>query len=246
MRIQQQPAFVLHSAEYRESSLRLEVFTRDHGRLGLIARGARRPSSGLRGVLSAFQPLLISWSGRGELPTLTGAESDGAGAVLVGQALLCGFYINELLIRMLHRHDPHERLHTAYHDAVRELERAPHAPEGALRIFEKRLLQEAGYGLVLDHEVIHNSPIMPEAMYRYVPDRGPMPAEADGVDSIPIRGATLLALAREELRAGPELAEAKRLLRGVLARHLGGRPLRSRELFRQVVRDATEEVKEGR
>jgi len=222
------------------------VFTRDHGRLGLIARGARRPSSGLRGVLSAFQPLLISWSGRGELPTLTGAESDGAGTVLVGQALLCGFYINELLIRMLHRHDPHERLHTAYHEAVRELERTPHAPEGALRIFEKRLLQEVGYGLVLDHEVIHNSPIMPEVMYCYVPDRGPLPADADGADSIPIRGATLLALAREELNAGPELAEAKRLLRGVLARHLGGRPLRSRELFRQVVGDTLGEAKEGR
>lgn len=245
MRVQQQPAFVLHSAEYRESSLRLEIFSRDHGRLGLIAKGARRPSSGLRGVLSAFQPLLVGWSGRGELSTLTGAEPDGAAALLTGRALLCGFYINELLIRMLHRHDPHEQLHSAYQEAIRQLESEPEVPEAALRIFEKRLLKEVGYGLVLDHEVVHNSPIRPEAMYWYVPDRGPLPAETDEPGGVPMRGSTLLALGREELSDGVVLAEAKRLLRSVLARHLGGKPLRSRELFRQVASEPPEPVKEG-
>ncbi len=245
MRVQQQPAFVLHAAEYRESSLRLEVFARDHGRLGLIARGARRAASGLRGVLSAFQPLLIGWSGRGELPTLTGAEFEGAGAVLTGRALLCGFYLNELLMRLLHRHDPHERLYAVYGATVRRLGGETDTTEAALRIFEKRLLEEVGYGLVLDREVADNSPIVSEALYRYVPDRGPLPAGRAGAEGIPMHGASLLALAREELQGGTELVEAKRLLRGVLARHLGDKPLRSRELFRQIAADRPGDAADG-
>ena len=106
MREQQQRAFVLHRRNYSETSLIIEVYTHRHGRLGLIAKGARRPSSRSRGVLKSFQPLLIGWSGRGDLMTLTGTEAEGAAIDLRGEALYCGFYLNELLIRLLHRHDP--------------------------------------------------------------------------------------------------------------------------------------------
>ena len=233
MRVQQQPAFVLHAAEYRETSLLLEVFSRNHGRLGLVAKGARRAGAGLRAVLVPFQPLMLNWSGRGELGTLTAAECEAAAPVLTGRKLFCGFYLNELLMRLLHRHDPHERLYEAYQAALARLE-SETEPEAALRIFEKHLLREIGYGLVLDREVAQNSPIMAEALYHYIPERGPLPVPVTGPDAIEVRGASLLALARERFEHPQELHEAKRLLRALLARHLGGKPLRSRELFQHL------------
>jgi DNA repair protein RecO (recombination protein O) len=249
LRVTAQPAFVLHRRAYRETSLLLEVLTRAHGRLGLIAKGARRPRNPLASELKPFQPLLIGWSGRGELPVLTGAEPDGEPLDLVGEALYCGFYLNELLVRLLHRHDPHEQLFDDYrHTLVRlaavgaALWQLPaeqnSAYEQALRIFEKRLLAAIGYGLVLDRDVASGSPIEPESVYDYYPERGPILAAAAAADlagstpGVRVRGATLIALAREALDR-EALAEAKRLLRAVLARHLGPRPLRSRELYGQ-------------
>ena len=118
MRTQQQSAFILHQRNYSETSLLLELYTRRHGRIGLIAKGARRPSNKNRGTLKPFQPLLVGWSGRGELMVLTGAEPDGASVDLVGSSLYCGFYLNELLMRLLHRHDPHEALYDRYNQAL--------------------------------------------------------------------------------------------------------------------------------
>lgn len=245
MRVQQELAFVLHSRHFSESSLVLDVFTPGYGRLGLLAKGARRPGSRMRGQLKAFQPLLIGWSGRGELPVLTAAESDGECAVLKGTALYCGFYLNELLMRLLHRHDPHEALYRHYGTALFGLNQSS-MYEGVLRIFEKRILGELGYGLILDHDVPNNAAVKPDLAYLYVPDRGPMRVDEAvsslGADGIHVRGSTLLALAEESLRTPDSLQEAKRLMRTVLAQHLGEKPLHSRRLFERVNADTARQV----
>ena len=238
MRFQQQPAFVLHQRDYSETSLLLEAFTLNHGRIGLIAKGARRPSSRLRGVLKPFQQLLISWSGRGELAVLTGAETDGPDTALEGPALYCGFYMNEVLMRLLHRHDPHAVLFDAYQATLRQL-RWDGSNEAVLRIFEKILLRELGYGLVLDRDIGDRSPIDDAAMYDYVFDRGPVrlthPDLHRPSEGVRVRGASLVALARESPSDPAILRDAKTLMRAALARHLGERPLHSRKLFRRVV-----------
>lgn len=231
MRVSSHPAFVLHRRAWRETSLLLEVFTRGHGRLGLIAKGSRRPRNPVRGILMPFQPLLIGWSGRGELAVLTGAEPDSEAVELPGEALPCGFYLNELLVRLLHRHDPHEALFDDYRAALRAL-RDPPVRERVLRVFEKRLLTAIGYGLVLDHDIADNSPICASDVYDYILDRGPLRCVASASPStgVRVRGATLLALHHEALDE-ETLAEAKALMRAALARHLGPRPLASRALF---------------
>lgn len=233
MRVQQQPAFMLRATAYRESSLLLEVFSRNHGRLGLIAKGARRPAAGLRAVLIPFQPLLLGWTGRGELAILTDAETEAAAPLLDGRNLFCGYYLNELLVRLLHRHDPHERLFEVYGGCLGRL-RAGTDPEAALRVFEKQLLKEIGYGLLLEREALHGDPIRPRTLYRYLPERGPVAAARDSEEGIPVHGASLLALADECFDDPQHRREVKQLLRALLARHLGERPLRSRELFQQL------------
>lgn len=239
MRVQQQPAFVLHARNYSETSLILEVFTPQHGRVGLIAKGARRPPSRLRAVLAPFQPLLIGWSGRGELMILTGAEPDGAAYGLQGEVLYCGFYLNELLMRLLHRHDPHENLYAAYRDTLTALVQSTGRFEVALRLFEKRLLRELGYGLMLEHDADDRAPIAADALYEYIPERGPIrirhPELNTRAQGVRVYGDSLLALANEQLSEPRALREAKVLMRTLLAPHLGDRPLHSRRLFRQLV-----------
>lgn len=231
-RIALEPCFVLHRRPYRESSLLLEIFCAAHGRLGLVARGARRPRSPLRTALEPFRPLLLSWSARGELGTLTGAEPQGRGTGLAGAALAGGFYVNELMLRLLHRHDPHPELFESYRLTLLRLAR-PAEMEPALRIFEKRLLESIGYGLVLDRAGDSEQGIDAGRRYRYVTDRGPV-ADAAGREELPaVRGSTLLALARERFPDAAALHEAKLLMRGVLGAYLGTRPLMSRTLIRE-------------
>jgi len=231
MRVNQESAYVLHHHDYGETSLLLEMFTRRHGRLGLIAKGARRARSPLRAALIPFQPLVVGFSGRGELATLTGAESAGPAPAISGESLFCGLYLNELLLRLLHRHDPHERLFERYSEALGRLGEG-HDTEAVLRVFEKRLLEDIGFGLVLDHDVVDGAPIQPEQLYRYVPERGPVPAHAADGEGLAIQGASLLALVCERLVDEAVLREVKHLMRALLARHLGERPLTSRGLFR--------------
>lgn len=245
MRLQEQPAFILHQRDYSETSLLLEVFTANHGRIGLIAKGARRASSRLRGVLKPFQRLLIGWSGKGELAVLIAAEADGPGCPLEGPALYCGFYMNEVLLRLLHRHDPHGSLFDAYEAALQRL-RMDVSNEPVLRVFEKNLLREVGYGLVLDQDIEDKTPIDGRAMYDYILDRGPVrlthPELNRPLEGVRVRGASLLALAQESLSDPIALRDAKTLMRAALARHLGDRPLHSRKLFRRVVPLATVET----
>jgi len=230
MRIAQEPAFVLHHHDYGETSLLLEVFTRMHGRIGLLAKGARRARSPLRAALIPFQPLVVCFSGRGELPTLGAAEPLAPAPLLGGELLFCGLYLNELLLRLLHRHDPHEHLFDRYAETLGQLA-ANTRTEAVLRIFEKRLLEEIGYGLVLDHDIEQGAPVRPETMYRYQPERGPGPDTPER-EGIRISGRSLLALAAEDLNEAQALHDTKPLLRALLARHLGDRPLLTRNLFR--------------
>lgn len=231
MRVSQEPAFVLHHHDYGETSLLLEIFSRRYGRIGVVAKGARRVRSSLRVSLIPFQPLVLGFSGRGDLPTLIAAEAAGVAPALVGEALFCGLYLNELLLRLLHRHDPHERLFESYSEALDRLGEGRDM-EAALRVFEKRLLEDIGFGLVLDHDVQDGAPIQSGHRYRYVPERGPVMAQTTNDEGITMQGASLLALARERLVDESVLREVKLLMRALLAHHLGDRPLTSRGLFR--------------
>lgn len=233
MRVYQQAAFVLHTSAYRETSLLVEAYSRNYGRVGLIAKGARRAKTGLRAILNPFQPLLLGWSDKGDLATLTGAEPTETTTLLNGEALYCGFYMNELLMRLMHRHDPHERLFDAYQTALTRLQSGGEQ-DAALRIFEKNLLQELGYGLILDHEIGAKTPIDPNVLYDYLPERGPLPVNGLEPEGVPIHGCSLLALAAERFNDPRELKETKQLMRCLLAQHLGDRPLRSRELFQRL------------
>jgi DNA repair protein RecO (recombination protein O) len=230
-RVLLEPTFVLHHRPYRDTSLLLDVFTSEHGRVGLVARGARRASSPLRGTLQPFAPLLLSWSGRGELCTLTGAERGAVGPVPAGRALLCGLYVNELVMRFTHRNEPHRVLFAHYAATLAELGGSMDEQQ-VLRRFEKTLLEEVGFGLILDHDVERGEPVTADLSYAYVPERGPVRCTSP-MDGVPIvRGATLIALdTGTGLEAG-QSHEAKRLMRAVIEHHLAGRPLVSRTLFR--------------
>lgn len=235
VRVLLQPAYVLHRRPYRDTSVLLDVFTPEFGRVGLVARGARQAKSRSAALLQPFQPVWISWSGSGELCTLNAVEGAGAARWLTGVSLMSGLYLNELLVRLLHRFDPHPELFTSYERVLGELGQvSPEAAlETALRIFEKRLLAEIGYGLVLEHEADGAAPIEAGRVYAYHVGEGPRPYEAsrDADTALSIRGATLLALARECFSDAESLREAKRLMRAALAAQLGSKPLASRRLF---------------
>lgn len=234
-RVALQPAYLLHQHAWRETSRILEIFSRDHGRLGLVARGARRPGSPLHGVLQPFQPLLISWVSGGELGTLSGAESAEAPMPpLRGPALLSAFYLNELLLRLLPRQDPQAPLYAQY---IQALARLPADPAPALRVFEKHLLAALGYGLNLTHAADDGAPLQAALRYRYDPERGPLPAGVGEMQSS-VSGATLLALAGERFEDRETLREARDLLRTIIERQLAGRPLRTRELLSTLGRAA--------
>ena len=225
-----EPAFVIHQHAYRETSLLVEVFTRSFGRLGLVARGAKRAKSPLRNVLQAFQPLMIRWSGRGDLGTLTHAEAREVMGLLPGKAVLSGFYLNELMLRLTHRHDPQSELFEAYELAIVALRQGAQL-ETTLRIFEKRLLQATGYGLVLEHDTHTGEALDPLQRYFYDPETGPTCIKGEDRAGVSVSGQTLLALAREDELHGQCQREAKRLMRYILKRHLGDRQLQSRSLF---------------
>jgi len=228
------PAFVIHQRAFRETSLVLEVFTSEFGRLGLVARGAKRAKSPLRHNLQAFKPLLISWSGRGDLGTLTHAEQSEITELISGKAILSGLYLNELIMRLTHRHDPQADLFNAYASCVASF-RAHAEVESTLRVFEKRLLEATGYGLILDHDVSTGMLIDSQQQYIYDIEQGPQLASSNSPAGISVSGHTLLALAREDVGLSLQgQKEAKHLMRAVLKRHLGERQLQSRNLFHPV------------
>jgi DNA repair protein RecO (recombination protein O) len=234
-RIELTPGYVLHHRPWRDTSRILEVLTREHGRLTLFARAVRGPSARLAPVLQPFQPLLLSWSGRGEAPQLTAAERAGHCATLPPQCLLAAFYLNELLIRLTTRHDPLPELFDHYHGALESL-RAGAPLTRCLRIFEKRLLEVLGYGLDLASEAHSGEPIQPEGYYHFRPGQGLALAAARGAGAL--AGHSLLSLARECLSGERELEDARRMLQAALAECLEGRPLATRAVAKSMARRA--------
>lgn len=231
MRIAQQPAYVLHVRAWRETSLLLETFTRDFGRVGLVARGVRGARARLsRSALEPLQALRMDWSGRGELQTLTAVEPVGAAHAFRGDALLSAMYVNELLVRLTARNDSHPYLFERY---ARLLDSLADAPSLAwqLRCFERDLLAAVGYALQLETDAGSGEPIERARIYDYLPEAGPMGAgEQPGrapPGSVRVRGSALLALAAGTLPGAEDLAALRRLMRTVIGTHVGERGLQS-------------------
>ena len=223
--------YVLHRRDYSNTSLLLELFSRFHGRFPAIAKGAKRRNNPAAALLQPFHRLSLSLSGRGEMKIIGRIEGGGRGIEFNGKAIYCGLYLNELLTRLLGRNDAHEQLFDYYVMALESLGQGQDFAR-VLRRFELRLLAEIGYAMVLEHEVENAVALIPGGRYAYDPERGPVPQVA-GSGGFSVSGATLLGLAAERDLEGTQAREAKELMRRVLAHHLGGKPLKSRELFIQ-------------
>lgn len=258
-RVLLQPAWVIHRRPFRNTSLLVDLFCRDHGRVTAVARGARRGKSRWQGLLQPFQPVRVSFSGRGAVKTLTAAESADAPITMAGERLFSGFYINELLSHLLHDHVEHPRLHQVYEETLAALASRDSPLEATLRRFELELLAELGYALNLRTDSRHQA-IEADKRYRYLPDVGfeeaeydpdgyPEPEPEPEPESWPddqsapqagiaasenqciFTGTHLLAIARLDFGHPQTAPAAKRLLRQALAPHLAGKPLNSRALF---------------
>ena len=233
-RINNEPGFILHTYPFKETSVVAEVFTRSHGRMALIARGARRPASALRGLMQPFTPLLVSWFGKSELKTLHAAEWQGGLTAPQGRALMCGFYLNELLLRLLARGDAHELLYDRYVVTLEQLagEACSTDYERILRHFEKNLLSEIGYGATFDVDADDGTPIEPAVRYVFQPERGAL--RARGQPGCPVSGQTLIDLAAGHFERPATLVEAKSLMRALINHTLGTKPLYTRQLLREL------------
>ncbi len=223
-----EPTFVLHSRAYRNTSALLEVLGREHGRVGVIARGVRTQRSKTAGLLQPFQPLAVSWRRRGELASLDTVESAGRAFTLRGRRLVSGLYANELLMRLLARDDPQPGLFERYFQLLDAL--AGTTPEAvALRGFERDLLAVLGYGLALQADTADQA-LVPERWYRYDLQAGATPVASQLSKGLVVPGRVLIGLANDPI--DPEVARASRdLMRAALQPHLGARPLKSRELY---------------
>jgi DNA repair protein RecO (recombination protein O) len=228
-RVSGQPAFVLHSHPYKETSLIVDVFSRDYGRVALIAKGAKRPHSKLRGVLQTFQPLSVGWSGKTEVRTLIDAEWIGGLLPLEKAALLCGFYLNELLVKLLARDDPHPALFDHYIATLNQLAHDEPAPI-VLRKFERALLKETGVGGDFTMCATTGEPVEAADIYVVDPEYGPRLAHP--ADNAPrVSGKTLLDMEREDYADSTTQLQSKFLMRFLLAHHLGGAPLNTRQIL---------------
>lgn len=225
MRIEQQPAYVLHSRPYRETSMLLECLTRDHGRVGVVARGVRREKARLqRAQLEPFQLLVVDLMLRGELATLQGAEGVGAPLRLLGDAGLAGLYLNELVVRLTGRQDPQPGLFDAYESTLPRLA-AGEPLAWTLRRFERDLLEAIGYGLQLAFEAESGEPVEPTQWYRYAVEQGPAPCRAGTPHAL--RGSDLLALLQDQPPDAAGLSALRVMMREVIRFHLGGGELRA-------------------
>jgi DNA repair protein RecO (recombination protein O) len=228
-RIAGQPGFVLHSYPYKETSLIVDVFSRDHGRIALMAKGAKRPHSQLRGVLQTFQPLSLSWSGKSEVRTLIAAEWVGGMLPVERAALLCGFYLNELLVKLLARDDPHSVLFDHYVSALNQL--AHNEPAAiVLRKFELALLNETGVAIDISVCTETDMPVELQQIYVVDPESGPRPVRPS--DRWPaVSGKTLIDMENQDYSDPSTQTQSKHLMRFLLAHHLGGVQLNTRQIL---------------
>lgn len=234
MRIEQQPAFVLHARPYRETSLLLECLTRDFGRIGVVARGVRREKARIqRAQLEPFQRVSLDLLLRGELATLQGVEAVGVGMRLEGQAGLAGLYVNELVVRLTGRQDPMPDLFEAYAIMLPRLASAD-SQAWTLRRFERDLLEICGYALQLEFEGESGEALAPEQFYRYHAELGALPCRADLPHAL--RGSDLLALGSDDLPDAAGLSALRNMMREVIRFHLGGGELRAWRVLGAAVR----------
>ena len=235
--------FVLHSYPYRETSLIIESFTRSHGRMVFVAKGAKRPSSAMKGVLNPFQRLLFNWFGKAEMKTLKTVEHGRIFPQLSGSALMSAFYMNELLLKLAHREDAHEVLFDAYEAAVMQLSgaEAPLQIRGigtVLRHFEIALLRELGYALMLSEEADTHEAINSDSQYHYLLERGPIAigrtTRQGAGDGLQLCGKTLLDMAAGDFADPVTQQQSKQLMRRAISHMLGDKPLHTRQLLREL------------
>lgn len=220
-------AFVLHHRPYRETSLLVDIFTHEYGRVSLVARGQRQQKR-KQNLMQLFQPLWLSWYGHGELQTLTQVEATDAAYRLSGNASLCGLYINELLVKLLPLHEPEPALFETYQRTIRALQEDSNQ-QLVLRLFEKALLSQLGYGLQLEYDADTQQPLRDEQEYVYHPDSGPH--LYTGTSAVSVSGKSLRHLREEQGFDEHSLKQIKTMMRTVINYYLGGRPLHSRQLF---------------
>lgn len=233
-RVQQQPGYVLHHRPFRDTSQILDILTRDHGRIAVVARGSRGAKSRLAGVLRPFLPLRVSWVAKSDLGTLTGAEAAGAPGRLLGDTLLSAYYVNELMLNFLHRDDPQPEIFALYWDIVTALGRSTDVA-ATLREFELELLGLLGYAISLDREAGSHEDVVADRFYDYRVEQGPVPVERSEGPLV-FRGSVLLGIAARQFDDMDVVRAAGRLLREVIDFHLGGKELRSRKVLREVHR----------
>lgn len=237
MRVTETPGFILHSRSFRESSSIIDVFSRDYGRIGLVARGARAAKSRWRGLMQPFRQLDFSWSKRGALGTLTGLDMDIGWPELSGTTLYCGLYLNELLIRLSRNEDPDADLYQAYGRAIHELS-ALTDPRLALRRFEKQLLQSLGFALPLEYEYPADQQegvaVKATGWYTFDPQSGPSSSHSNKGRDV-YSGEVLLALAGDDYSNPQYLPEMRKLLQNALKLQLGGRELASQKMLRKLL-----------
>jgi DNA repair protein RecO (recombination protein O) len=230
-RISNEPAYVLHATPYKETSLVLQLFSRHHGRVAAIAKGAKRPHSALRGVLISLQPLLVSWSGKGEVKTLTQAHWVGGQPALRGESLLQGFYLNELLLKLMAREDAHETLFDHYRDTLAALATGAGRAETALRQFEFSLLRELGVGADWQ-KTTQGEAVVPQQRYVCLPEVGVRLVRDNEPADLPLLdGDILLAMAEGDFSGQRTLQQGKQLIRYWLHHLLSGRPLNTRQML---------------
>lgn len=236
MKVELTPCYILHRRDYSESSLILEVFSREHGRINLIAKGAKRNKKQQGINHSLYQKYNMSWVSKSELGTLTDIELVSLSGSLKPEFMMSGFYMNEIMLRLLHKHESHPELFDSYDTAINRL--INEAPEQiVLRYYEKTLLQSLGYGVILDHEVETGENLNAEKDYYYKFDFGPSLKFGSTDSGVTISGKTLLELDAETLFDSKNINEAKMLLRSILDQHLGERPLASRDLYQAYMKN---------
>jgi DNA repair protein RecO (recombination protein O) len=236
MKVELTPCYILHRRDYSESSLILEVFSREHGRINLIAKGAKRNKKQQGINHNLYQKYHMSWVAKSELGTLIDIELPSISGSLKAEIMMTGFYMNEILLRLLHKHESHPELFDSYDAAINRL--INNMPEQiVLRYYEKTLLQSLGYGVILDHDVASGESINAEKDYYYKFDFGPSLESNNSDSGVSISGKTLLELDAETLSDSKNINEAKILLRLILDQHLGERPLASRELYQAYLKN---------
>jgi len=227
-----QPAYILHYRNYRETSFLVELLTKHAGRISVIARGAKRVKSPMKGLIQPFIPIAAAWRGKGSLPTLQTAETCGKPIGLRDDKLFSGFYLNELLTYILHRHSPCENIFILYENVLQQLSLAA-AAEPVLRKFEKHLLHELGYALQFNHEAHSENPIEEDKHYLFIPHEGFSAVQSTKAQTI-FNGKNLLKIAADDFSNADVLRDAKRLMRFALQPLLGNKMIKSRELFEGV------------